>query len=109
MKVHEDPLFTFELEPNILHLVWTEKTASMTDEEFKRALSLYADCALKHRTAGLLVDIRNFRHRPGPEIGKWRSEEIVPRYKAAGVKKFAYVIGTDAPMPAPGSRMETKE
>jgi len=109
MRVHEDPLFTFELEPGVLRLVWTEKTANMPDEEFKRALSLYADYALKHRTAGLLVVVRNFRHRPGPEIGKWRSEEIVPRYEAAGVTKFAYVIGADAPMPAPKSRMEAKE
>jgi len=109
MKVHEDPLFTIELEPGVLRLVWTEKTTTMTDEEFKRALSLYADYALKHRTVGLLVDIRNFHHRPGPETGKWRSEEIVPRYQAAGVTKFAYVIGADAQMPAPWSRMETKE
>jgi hypothetical protein len=111
MRVHEDSLFTFELQPatGVLRLVWTEKTANMTDEEFKRALSLYADYASKHRTTGLLVDVRNFHHHPGPEIGKWRSEEIVPRYETAGVKKFAYVIGPDAAMPPPRSRMETKE
>jgi hypothetical protein len=111
MTVHENPLYAFDLEPErgLLRLVWTEKTAKMTDDEFMRALSLYADCALKYRTPALLVDLRNFRHQPGPEIGKWRSEKIVPQYEAAGVKKFAYVIRNDVPMPAPGPKVDAKE
>src|SRR5262245_49573644 len=101
MKIHEDPFFTFEIEPEsgILRFLWTEKTANMSDEDFKRALSLYADYASKYRATALLVDIRNFRHKPGPEVGKWRGEVLVPRYEAAGVKGFAYVIGDDVPMP----------
>ena len=111
MKIHEDPLFTFELEsePGILRFLWTEKTAHMTDEDFKRALSLYAHYAAKHRTSSLLVDVRNFHHKLGPEIGKWRSEVLVPRYEAAGVKKFAYVVGGDAPMPPNNSSMAAKK
>jgi len=101
MKIHEDPLFTFELgdQSHILRFLWTEQTARMTDGDFKRALSLYADYAAKHRTSGLLVDLRKFHHKPGPDIGKWRSQVLVPRYEAVGVKKFAYVIGNEAPMP----------
>ncbi len=101
MRIHEDPLFTFELEKEagILKFLWTDKTAKMTDEDFKRALSLFADNAAKLRTSALLVDVRSFYHQPGPEMGKWRSEALVPRYEAAGVKKFAYVVGEDAPMP----------
>jgi hypothetical protein len=100
MKVHEDRLFTFELEQqsSILRFLWTEESAKMSDEDFKRALLLYADYASKHRTAGLLVDLRSFRHNLGPGIGEWRSEVLVPRYEAAGVKKFAYVLGDEAPM-----------
>jgi hypothetical protein len=111
MKIHEDPLFTFELEqpPGILRLLWTEKTANMTDEDFKRALSLNADHAAKHQTSGLLVDVRNFHHKPGPETGKWRSEFLVPRYEAAGVKKFAFVVGNDAPMPPNNTGMTTRK
>ncbi len=107
MKIHEDPLFTFELErePGILRFLWTEKTAHMTDGDFTRALSLYADFAAKHRASALLVDVRNFRHQPGPEMGKWRNEVLVPRYRAAGVRRFAYVTGSDAPMPPKRSSM----
>ena|SRR5258708_7900157 len=90
MKIHEDPLFTFELErePGILRFLWTEKTAHMTDGDFTRALSLYADFAAKHRASALLVDMRKFRHQPGPEMGKWRNEVLVPRYRAAGVRRI---------------------
>ena len=106
MRVHEDPLFTFELErePGILRFLWTDKTARMTDDDFKRALSLYADYAAKHQASALLVDLTHFHHKPGPETGPWRSQVLVPRYEAAGVRKFAYVLGSDVPMPptAPG-------
>jgi len=100
MKVHQDPLFTFEFEEEsaILRFLWTEKTANMTDEDFNRALLLYADFAEKIASRGLLVDVRKFKHRPGPDIGKWRDEKIVPRYVRAGVKKLADVVGSIAPM-----------
>ncbi len=106
MKVHQDPLFTFEFEEAsaILRFRWTEKTANMTDDDFKRALTLYADFAEKHAARGLLVDVRNFKHRPGPDIGTWRDEKIVPRYVRAGVKKLAYVVGSNAPMSSGGDQ-----
>ena len=99
--IHHDPLFSFELDTgsNVLRFHWTEKTASMSDEDFKRALLLYADFAQRHSARGLLVDVRNFRHRLAPETGRWRDEVVAPQYASAGVKKFAYVVGVDFPIP----------
>src|SRR5260221_9846520 len=94
MNLYNDPRFKFEFDEShrILKFLWSEQTASMTDEDFKRALSLYADFAEKYAACGLLVDVRNFKHRPGPDIGKWRDATIVPKYVSAGAKKFAYVV-----------------
>jgi hypothetical protein len=99
--IHQEPLFSFVLdpEPGILRFHWTEKTANMTDEDFKRALLLYADFAGKHSARGLLVDVRNFQHRIAPETGRWRDEVVAPKYASAGAKKFAYVVGQNFPMP----------
>ena len=103
--IHQDPLFSFQLDEaaSVLRFLWTDKTASMTDEDFKRALLLYADYAKKHSVLRLLVDVRNFRHRLSPEAGKWRDEVVAPKYASAGVKKFAYVVGQNFPMPPAGS------
>jgi len=103
--IHQEPLFSFELDADssILRFHWTDKTASMTDDDFQRALLLYADFAAKHSARGLMVDVRNFRHRPAPETGRWRDEVVAPKYASAGVKKFAYVVGQDFPMPPAGS------
>ncbi len=111
MTIHEDLLFTFELEEKsgILRFLWTDRTANMTDEDFKRTLLLYADYALKHGTGSLLVDVRNFHHTPGAEVVKWRNEVLVPRYEAAGIRKFAYVIGNKVPMPPQQSAAEGRK
>jgi hypothetical protein len=104
--IHEEPLFSFKLETDsrTLRFLWTEKTANMTDEDFKRALLLYADLAEKHSACGLLVDVRSFRHRLAAETGRWRDEVVAPKYAGAGVKKFAYVVGEDFPMPPAGAK-----
>jgi hypothetical protein len=107
--IHQDQLFSFELDAglNLLRFLWTEKTSNMTDDDFKRALLLYADFAKKHSVRGLLVDVRTFRHRMTPETGKWRDEVVAPKYASAGVKKFAYVVGQNFPMPPTGSKPST--
>ena len=103
--IHQDPLFSFELDSDskILRFHWTEKTATMTDQDFKSALLLYADFAKQHAARGLLVDVRNFKHQLAPETGKWRDEVVAPQYASAGVKKFAYVVGQEFPIPPTGS------
>src|SRR5262245_54195488 len=108
-SIHQDPLFSFELDAdlNLLRFLWTEKTSNMTDDDFKRALLLYADFAKKHSARNLLVDVRSFRHRIAPETGKWRDEVVAPKYASAGVKKFAYVVAQDFPMPPTGSKPPT--
>jgi hypothetical protein len=77
-------------ENGILELTWLPSTATMTDEDFKAVLTQFASHAEMVRAQYLLIDMMQFQHRPGAEIGRWRDEEIIPRYNAAGVKKFAF-------------------
>ena len=75
----------------LVSLIWQPGTASMTDEDFKGALEVFAEGALQHRAQNLLIDMLEFRHRPSEETLAWRDEVIVPKYNRAGVKKIAWI------------------
>ena len=101
MRLAEHNLYTFEwdAEAAILAFLWTEATANMTDEDFKEALSRYAERAKACGAKCLLVDVSRFQHALSPELGSWRDKTISPRYNEAGVRRFAYVIGEGRPLP----------
>ena len=74
----------------ILELQWLP--GEMTDSAFKATLALFAWEAEKLRPSFLLVDATVFRHQLGPGVMQWRDDSIVPRYGAAGVSKFAFLV-----------------
>jgi len=77
---------------NVLELVWLPTTASMGDGGFKATLALFAWQAEQLRPTFLLIDATRFQHQFGPGVMQWRDDFIMPRYGAAGVKKFAFHV-----------------
>jgi len=75
----------------LVRLTWLEGTAGMTDQDFKETLEAFAESALQHRAQRLIIDVREFKHRPSAEILAWRDEVTVPKYNQAGVTKVAWV------------------
>lgn len=73
---------------SILELRWVP--GEMTDGAFKATLALFAWEAEKRRPRYLLVDATQFRHQMGEGMTQWRHDSIVPRYGAAGTRKFAF-------------------
>jgi hypothetical protein len=82
---------TYHKPEKLVELIWLPGTQSMTDQDFKDTLAAFAECALQHRANCLTIDMREFRHRPGPEVQAFRDEVIVPKYAKAGVKKLAWI------------------
>lgn len=76
---------------NFVRLTWLAGTEGMTDENFKETLEVFAESALQHHANRLMIDVREFRHRPSAEISTWRDKVIVPKYIRAGVKKIAWL------------------
>jgi hypothetical protein len=72
----------------ILELRWLP--GAMTDAAFKATLALLVLEAERLRPAFVLIDATTFRHRPGAGMMQWRDDCIIPRYGAAGVRKFAF-------------------
>ena len=74
-----------------LRLTWLPGTEGMTDQDFKEALEVFADSAVQHHANRLMVDVREFRGRPGAAVLAWRDEVTVPKYIRAGTKRFAWL------------------
>lgn len=74
----------------IVELRWLP--VEMTDGAFKATLALFAWQAEQVRPSFLLIDATQFRHRFGPNVMQWRDDSIIPRYGAAGAKKFAFHV-----------------
>src|SRR5262245_66181241 len=101
-------------ESRVIGIDWKEATSSMTGEEFKKELKLFADHVEAKKAHGILVDVAHFRHKPGPDMQEWRVKNISGRYYAAGVVRFAFLFPVGAPIPpmmnqsSPGEKFGTR-
>ena len=89
----------------LVELRWLPSTASMSDGGFMATLCLFAWEAEKARPRGLLIDALEFHHRFGEGVMAWRDAHIIPRYGAAGVRRFAFLV----PAQFPGVGKEEQE
>ena len=97
----------------VIRLDWKEGTSSMAGEDFKKELTLFADHVEAKKAHGILVDVSQFRHKPGPDIEEWRLKNISGRYEAAGVRRFAFLFPESVATPpamksSPHEKFETQ-
>jgi hypothetical protein len=83
-------------ERSVLELQWLEASGEMSEEDFRNWLSRFATEAEARRRSFLLIDVRQFRHRPGEDFGAWRDTHIIPHYNRAGVTRFAMLVPAGA-------------
>jgi hypothetical protein len=74
-----------------LELSWLSSTSDMNDDGFKETLELFAAEGERARPGYMIIDATEFHHELGDGVLQWRDHEIIPRYNAAGVKKFAFL------------------
>src|SRR5262247_2763116 len=77
---------------DLLELRWLPSTSTMTDGGFMATLCLFVAEAEKARRRGVFIDAIQFRHTFGPGVMEWRDAHIIPRYGAAGIRKFAFLM-----------------
>ena len=114
-QVHENTFHNilWDDQSHVIRLNWKEGTSSMTDADFKKELTLFADHVEAKKAHGILVDVAGFRHKPGPDLTEWRVKNISGRYYAAGVRRFAFLFPESVANPpkmgsAPGEKFETQ-
>jgi hypothetical protein len=80
-----------------LELKWLPTTKEMTEQGFKDTLTLHSGEGERYKPSFMLIDTTQFDHAPQRDTLAWRDEHIVPRYNAAGVKKFAFIVNPGWP------------
>lgn len=101
-QLYEDRFFKshWDESTRIVGIDWKEATSSMTDEEFKAELTLFAGHVEQKRARGILADVTRFRHKPAPDLQAWRVKNISNRYSATGVGRFAFLFPEGAQIPS---------
>ena len=82
---------------NCVEIRWFDTTAAMSGDDFNGFLETFAACVEKSRHTRCLVDANQFKMDFEKMSVGWRDENIIPRYNAAGVKKFAFIVPAGAP------------
>ena len=100
-----NPLYsiTWHKAEKLLRLTWLEGTAGMTDEDFRETLEVFADGAMHHGATRLVIDVRQFQHRPSKEVLEWRDQVTVQKYNKAGTKRQAWIWPGDVSSMKPSS------
>lgn len=70
---------------------WSEGTASMTEEQFRGGVERLAGLIENEHLPNAIVDVVKMAYRPAADFEEWRQAHIIPRYNAAGVRKFAFI------------------
>jgi hypothetical protein len=100
-QVYEDRWGAIIVRPGLVEIRWYDTTAAMQWVDFQAFLARFADVVEQCRAPGVLVEATAFRMDMSLMRDDWRDEHIIPRYNAAGVRKFAFHM--PAGMPAIGA------
>ena len=90
-----------------VEIKWTTASEAMTAEDFKTWLERFVVEVESRRAKYLIVDASEFRMNPAHMDTNWRDTEIIPRYCAAGVQKFAFVMPPQMPAVGKPPAIET--
>ena len=82
---------------NCVEIRWFDTTTGMSGDDFNGFLETYAGCVEASGRTGCLVDANQFKMDFEQMNTGWRDANIIPRYNAAGVKKFAFIVPAGAP------------
>ena len=82
---------------NTLELKWLPTTKDATEAQARDTMTLFAAETEKRKPRFLIVDTTEFAHRWADDMMPWRNSEIIPRYNAGEVTKFAFITGEGVP------------
>ncbi len=76
---------------------WHDTTADLTRDGFHAFLETFAGHVKDCGRPGCLIDAVRFKMDMAQMDGAWRDANIIPRYNAAGVRKFAFIMPDGMP------------
>ncbi len=86
---------------DLIEIRWFDTTRDFDSGTFNQWLSRFAEAVEATGRSRVLTDATVFAMSRDQMDGPWRDANIIPRYNAAGVEKFAFLM--PAGMPAIGA------
>ena len=84
-------------EADLIEIRWYDTTRDLDTHACNEWLSRFAGAVEQTRRSCILTDAISFRMPMERMDSAWRDAHIVPRYNAAGVKKFAFLMPEGMP------------
>jgi hypothetical protein len=81
----------------LVELRWYDTTAGMSAEQFQDWLKTFASHVERLHSPRVLIDGTRFMMDPRNLDDAWRDANIIPRYNAAGVRRFAFLFPDGMP------------
>jgi hypothetical protein len=89
--------YTHDDQRGLIEQRWSSATKSMSEQQFRDGVAKLAYLLEQAHAPNVLVDITVMGHSPSGDFESWRQAQIIPRYNAAGVEKFAFLMPSGAP------------
>jgi hypothetical protein len=83
---------------DLVELRWHDATAGMSAGEFQDWLAVFAGQLEQLGRSRVLVDATRFMMDRANMNDEWRDAHIIPRYNAAGVRRFAFLYPDGVPL-----------
>ena len=81
----------------VIEIRWFDSTAGLDSDTFNDWLAGFAGVVEETERELVLVDGTAFRMSMASMDGEWRDRNIIPRYNAAGVRRFAFLMPEGMP------------
>ena len=83
---------------DLVELRWHDATAGMSAGQFQDWLAAFAGQLEQLCRSRVLVDATRFMMNRANMDDEWRDAHIIPRYNAAGVRRFAFLYPAGVPL-----------
>lgn len=91
MKIYSHKYMEFVLTEDRIDFIWTATTEDMNDYEFQFCILRYASFAMEYKIKKVLIDLTDFKFKPGEESGQFHSDFVTKIYNMIGVTKKVFV------------------
>ncbi len=84
----------FDSSNSFMETIWTT-SITMGQDKYREVLELYLEQLQKHKPSKLLIDSRKAEYVVIPQDQDWINDHIYPQTAESGVKRLAFLVGTD--------------
>ena len=95
--MYEDEYGAVIRRAEFIEIRWYDTTSKITREGFNQWLDQFAGQVESSACTAVLVDAVQFRMDMANMDGAHRDSQVIPRYNAAGVRRFAFLMPTGMP------------